>query len=48
MPGDLVTSAAWRTKEKGSQCVELKVDNQSTLTLMKNLVFHDRSKHIRT
>jgi hypothetical protein len=28
--------------------VELKVDNQSALALMKNLVFHDRSKHIHT
>jgi hypothetical protein len=28
--------------------VELKVDNQSALALMKNLVFHGRSKHIRT
>jgi hypothetical protein len=27
--------------------VSLKVDNQSALALMKNLVFHDRSKHIR-
>lgn len=29
------------------ECVELNVDNQSALALMKNLVFHDRSKHIR-
>jgi hypothetical protein len=28
--------------------VELKVDNQSALALMKNPDFHDRSKHIRT
>jgi hypothetical protein len=28
--------------------VELRVDNQPALALMKNLVFHDRSKHIRT
>jgi predicted solute-binding protein len=26
---------------------ELKVGNQSTLALMKNPIFHDRSKHIR-
>jgi hypothetical protein len=28
--------------------VELKIDNQSAQALMKNPVFHDRSKHIRT
>jgi hypothetical protein len=28
--------------------VELKVDNQSALALMKNPVFHDKVKHIRT
>jgi hypothetical protein len=28
--------------------VKLKVDNQSTLPLMKNLVFHNRRKHICT
>jgi hypothetical protein len=27
--------------------VELRVDNKSTLALMKNPVFHERSKHIR-
>jgi hypothetical protein len=27
--------------------VELKVDSKSTLALAKNLVFHERSKHIR-
>jgi hypothetical protein len=26
--------------------VELRVDNQSAISLMKNLVFHDRSKHL--
>lgn len=30
------------------EVVELRVDNQSTLALMKNHVFHDRSKHIQT
>jgi hypothetical protein len=28
--------------------VELKIDNQSAMALIKNLVFHDRSRHIRT
>jgi hypothetical protein len=28
--------------------VKLNVDNKSALALMKNLVFHDRSKYIRT
>ena len=27
--------------------VELKVDNKSALALAKNLVFHERSKHVR-
>jgi ATP sulfurylase len=27
--------------------VDLKVDNQSSLALMKNPIFHDRSKHIK-
>jgi hypothetical protein len=27
--------------------VELRVDSKSTLTLVKNHVFHERSKHIR-
>jgi transposase InsO family protein len=35
-------------RRKAVECVELKVDNQSALALMKNPVFHDRSKHIRT
>jgi hypothetical protein len=31
-----------------AEVVELRVDNQSALALMKNPVFHDRSKHIQT
>jgi hypothetical protein len=31
-----------------AQTVELKVDNQSAIALMKNPVFHGRSKHINT
>ncbi|CAM8951267.1 unnamed protein product [Rhodiola kirilowii] len=30
------------------KCVTLKVDNKSTISLCKNPVFHDRSKHIDT
>jgi hypothetical protein len=32
----------------GEEALELHVDNMSTIALMKNLVFHDRSKHIQT
>jgi hypothetical protein len=32
---------------RATETVELKVDNQSTLALMRNLVFHDRSKDIK-
>jgi hypothetical protein len=35
-------------RRKAVECVELKVYNQSALALMKNHVFHDKSKHIRT
>lgn len=38
--GDLRGAAA--------EVVELRVDNQSALALMKNPIFHDRSKHIQT
>ena len=31
-----------------TEAVELKVDNKSALALIKNPVFHDRSKHIQT
>lgn len=31
-----------------TEVVELRVDNQSALALMKNPVFHERSKHIQT
>jgi hypothetical protein len=31
-----------------AEAVELKVDNKSALALIKNPVFHDRSKHIQT
>jgi hypothetical protein len=34
-------------RNKATESVELKVDNKSALALMKNPVFHDRSKHIR-
>jgi hypothetical protein len=34
-------------RSKAVECVELNIDNQSALALMKNPVFHDRSKHIR-
>jgi hypothetical protein len=30
-----------------NETIELKVDNKSTLALPKNLVFYERSKHIR-
>jgi hypothetical protein len=32
---------------RATESVELKVDNQSALAMMKNPVFHDRSKHIK-
>jgi hypothetical protein len=28
--------------------VELRIDNQSAMDLMKSTIFHDKSKHIRT
>jgi hypothetical protein len=34
-------------KNEAVKGIELNIDNQSALALMKNLVFHDRSKHIR-
>jgi hypothetical protein len=34
-------------RNRATESVELKVDNQSALALMKNPIFHDRSKHIR-
>jgi hypothetical protein len=34
-------------KNKAVKSVELKVDNQSTMALMKNSIFHDKSKDIR-
>jgi hypothetical protein len=33
-------------KEKKASCFALKIDNQSAISLCKNHVFHDRSKHI--
>jgi hypothetical protein len=48
MPGNLACMAAGDLRSTAVEGVELKVDNQSALALMKNLVFHDRSKHIRT
>jgi hypothetical protein len=35
-------------KNTAVEGIELRVDNQSALALMKNPVFHDSSKHIRT
>jgi hypothetical protein len=46
MPGNLACMAAGDLRSIAVEGVELKVDNQSALALMKNLVFHDRSKHI--
>jgi hypothetical protein len=39
----LLADLRWEEAEP----VELRVDNKSALTLKKNLVFHERSKHIR-
>ena len=47
------TQALWLSRLLGEllgrkvDVVELKVDSKSALALAKNLVFHDRSKHIR-
>jgi hypothetical protein len=35
-------------KNTATEAVGLKVDNKSALALIKNLVFHERSKHIQT
>jgi hypothetical protein len=35
-------------RSRAVEGVELRIDNQSAMTLIKNPVFHDRSKHIRT
>jgi hypothetical protein len=35
-------------RSRAVEGVELRIDNQSAMALMKNPVFHDRSKHIRT
>jgi hypothetical protein len=35
-------------KNTAAEVVRLKVDNKSALALIKNLVFHERSKHIQT
>jgi hypothetical protein len=48
-----VTQVVWLAglladlKQEEAGPVELRVDNKSALALMKNLVFHERSKHIR-
>jgi hypothetical protein len=47
------TQALWLARllgdllERDTAAVELRVDSQSALALAKNLVFHERSKHIR-
>jgi hypothetical protein len=35
-------------RNAAAETIDLKVDNKSTLALIKNPVFHDRSKHIQT
>jgi hypothetical protein len=35
-------------RNRAVEGVELRIDNQSAMALIKNHVFHDRSKHIRT
>jgi hypothetical protein len=46
------TQAVWLTRLLGelmgrkAECVELMMDSKSALVLRKNLVFHERSKHI--
>ena len=37
----------WELLGREVDVVELKVDNKSALTLAKNPIFHNRSKHIR-
>jgi hypothetical protein len=47
------TQALWLARLLGellgrkTETIELKVDNKSALTLAKNLVFHEKSKHIQ-
>jgi hypothetical protein len=46
------TQAVWLAGQLGelvgkkAECVELMMDSKSTLALSKNLIFHERSKHI--
>jgi hypothetical protein len=47
MPGHLAQAALQRAGQE-EEAVELHVDNKSAIALMKNPVFHDRSKHIQT
>jgi hypothetical protein len=47
------TQALWLVRllsdllDKDTRAVELRVDNKSTLTLVKNSIFYERSKHIQ-
>jgi hypothetical protein len=47
------TQAIWLVRllsdllDRDTRAVELRVDNKSALPLAKNLIFHERSKHIR-
>jgi hypothetical protein len=49
----VATEGIWLTwllsdlRQEETEPVELRVDNKSALALMKNLIFHERSKHIR-
>lgn len=46
MPGHLASLPASRADQRRNPGAQAHVDNKSTLTLMKNHVHHDRSKHV--